>query len=120
MPSTSFGPFATVYGTYRVIFPLFYLYFPNFGTLTSYNSVFPYSSYSIPFISFEPYLSSFIETLPDQIPSMHSDVIAVLLKILSFWEMQFGTSRRVSRAPGRHVNRVTRVATNISVEIIGY
>ena len=34
--------------------------------------------------------------------------------------MQFGTSRRVSMAPGQHVNHVTRVATNISIEIIGY
>jgi len=39
-------PFATLYRTYTVIFPTFW-------TLTSYNSVFPYSSHSIPFTSLE-------------------------------------------------------------------
>jgi len=68
----------------------------------------------------KPYLSSFIKTLPDQNPSTHSEVIAVLLKVLSFWQMQFRTPRRVAMAPGRHVNHVTGVAKNISGESIGY
>jgi len=105
--------FVTFYGTYRVIFLLFYPYLSTFWSLTSYNSVFPYSSHFILFISFEA-LSFFFHLNCTRSKSIHAfRSYSCFTGGTRVAEIQFGTSRCVAMAPGPSCQSRLRVTMKI-------